>query len=75
MYSKTDQLWKMALSANKELSEELKYKKLRHKEFGVVGEFYDTNFIVSNNFPVVKIIIIDEDGGKFRGVLTDFEVL
>lgn len=75
MYSKIEQLWKMVRAVDKELSEELRYKKLRCKKFGVVGDFYDTILIQSDKSPAVHIIIIDEDGGKYRGKLEDFEVL
>lgn len=74
MYSKTEQLWQLARQSKEELSEELCYKKLRHKESGVVGDFYDLDFTYTDSYPV-RIIIMDEDGGKYRGILEDFEVL
>lgn len=74
LYSKTEQLWKLARISKEELYEELCYKKLRHKESGVIGDFYDLDFRYTDSYPV-RIIIMDEDGGKYRGILEDFEVL
>lgn len=74
LYNKTVQMWNLTKSCRDELSESLMHKTLRHKATGVRGDFYDVDLTYTSNF-AVRIIIMDEHGGKYRGNLTDFEIL
>lgn len=74
LYNKTSQLWDLAIQCREELEAELCHKRLRHKESGIVGDFYDVDFTYID-YPKVRIIIMDHMGGKYRGSISDFEVL
>lgn len=74
IYNKTVQVWKLAVQCKDELESVLFHKKLRHKESGRVGDFYDIDFTYLNENSV-RIIIMDDMGGKYRGSISDFEVL
>lgn len=74
LYDKTVQLWKIARECQEELSEELYFKSFCHKATGTKCEFFDVYMNSSNSQPV-QIICIDEDGGKIRGPLSDFDLL
>lgn len=74
MYNKTLQMWNLTMQCRDELESELCHKKLRHKQSGAIGDFYDVDLTYTTPCPV-RIIIMDEWGGKHRGSMTDFEVL